>query len=283
MRTLRSHCSLCIRVNLCNGCNGHVAEARLGAAIPEPFFSCSSTPSDGPMSTDEPVAPLDDAPARDESPVPPLGDTSMPAASSPQSDDEDAPAPTGVMRPDEEQAAADEPAVPDDESGADHDVPMAEEEVAEDEPAEEEVAADEEEASVASREAAEAAEEEAAPEELNAEQALELISRVEELRKKRSNSSFTLHGWRMTWIFRPSSDHGDMTVYDPADGSKIHSVVGLKRRLGIEIPPPVPKPAPVPPRASNGEPTAEGEGGGEEGERPNDLTEQQVEARATRH
>ena len=70
--------------------------------------------------------------------------------------------------------------------------------------------------------------------ELTAEQAQELLDKVDEMRKKRSNGSFTHLGWKMTWSWRAS--HGDMCVIDPTDGSKIHSVIGLKRRLGLAPP-----------------------------------------------
>ena len=54
------------------------------------------------------------------------------------------------------------------------------------------------------------------------------LEALETLRKKKSNGSFTLFGWKGTWIMRRSGT-GDMCMVDPANGNKIHSVVGLKR------------------------------------------------------
>ena len=120
--------------------------------------------------------------------------------------------------------------------------------------------------------------------ELTAEQAQELLDKVDEMRKKRSNGSFTHLGWKMTWSWRAS--HGDMCVIDPTDGSKIHSVIGLKRRLGLAPPQGVEDPSALPGAADGA--AENGEGSGEGGEAssaaagpkplpPHDLSDAQIE------
>ena len=120
--------------------------------------------------------------------------------------------------------------------------------------------------------------------ELTSEQALELVAQVEELRRKKSSGGFTLFGWKMTWIMRPRSGVGDMCVIDPRSGGKIHSVIGLKRRLGLvasaELPPPPPMPPPPSASGADGLPTgaaAAAAATAARSRRRAGLTEQQVE------
>jgi hypothetical protein len=107
------------------------------------------------------------------------------------------------------------------------------------------------------------------------------------MRKRRSNSTFTFNGWKMLWQWRTSAAVGDLTMIDPVDGSKIHSVIGLKRRLGLaEAPPkppaPDPAPAPAPPALSTGGGELDGETAAADGEKPpresrrTDMTDEQV-------
>ena len=112
--------------------------------------------------------------------------------------------------------------------------------------------------------------------ELTDEQMQELIAKVEEVRKKRSNTQFTVFGWKVLWSWRQQADHGDMTVIDPASGGKIHSVIGLKRRLGLAAAAPG---LPPPPRAALAAASSDPAMVRVPGEKRADMTEAQIEVR----
>lgn len=64
----------------------------------------------------------------------------------------------------------------------------------------------------------------------------ELFAAVHEMKSKSSASNFFKHGWQLIYTLRTpgSSTRGDMCVIDPRDGQKIFSIVGLRRKLGLE-------------------------------------------------
>ena len=69
----------------------------------------------------------------------------------------------------------------------------------------------------------------------------ELIYKLEEMRKQRSNQRFELHGWTCSWKSRSgSSGTYDMTCIEDASGAKFHSMLAVKRRLGLIPDPDVP-------------------------------------------
>ena len=63
-----------------------------------------------------------------------------------------------------------------------------------------------------SAEASNPAEKREPPPELTEEQAKELVAAVEEVRKRRSGSTFTMFEWKVTWTMRARSATGDMVT-----------------------------------------------------------------------
>ena len=64
----------------------------------------------------------------------------------------------------------------------------------------------------------------------------ELFDAVQLMKSKSSNQNFVKHGWQCVYTLRTagSATRGDMCVIDPRDGQKIFSLVGMRRKLGLE-------------------------------------------------
>ena len=71
---------------------------------------------------------------------------------------------------------------------------------------------------------------------LTEEQITELFDAVQRMKSKSSNQNFVKHGWQCLYVLRSSGSatRGDMCVIDPRDGQKIFSLVGMRRKLGLE-------------------------------------------------
>ncbi|EOD24621.1 hypothetical protein EMIHUDRAFT_450551 [Emiliania huxleyi CCMP1516] len=86
--------------------------------------------------------------------------------------------------------------------------------------------------------------------ELSEAQAMEVIAAVEAVRAGGATAETELHGWHIGFSAAArGAPRGDLVVVDPRDGSKLHSVVSLKRRLSLLPPaeaPPSPEPEPEP-------------------------------------
>jgi site-specific DNA-methyltransferase (adenine-specific) len=66
-------------------------------------------------------------------------------------------------------------------------------------------------------------------------QSEELFRAIEEARRSAVDVHKTVHGWSVAWRLRPTgaSTRGDLTVIDPNDQQKLHSVVAIQRKLAL--------------------------------------------------
>ena len=74
------------------------------------------------------------------------------------------------------------------------------------------------------------------PHGLSEDEVAELFDAVQRMKSKSSNQNFVKHGWQCIYALRTSGSatRGDMCVIDPRDGQKIFSLVGMRRKLGLE-------------------------------------------------
>ena len=74
------------------------------------------------------------------------------------------------------------------------------------------------------------------PHGLSEDEISELFDAVQLMKSKSSNQNFVKHGWQCVYTLRSagSATRGDMCVIDPRDGQKIFSLVGMRRKLGLE-------------------------------------------------
>ena len=74
------------------------------------------------------------------------------------------------------------------------------------------------------------------PHGLSEDEIAELFDAVQRMKSKSSNQNFVKHGWQCLYALRTSGSatRGDMCVIDPRDGQKIFSLVGMRRKLGLE-------------------------------------------------
>lgn len=74
------------------------------------------------------------------------------------------------------------------------------------------------------------------PHGLSEDEIAELFDAVQRMKSKSSNQNFVKHGWQCLYVLRTSGSatRGDMCVIDPRDGQKIFSLVGIRRKLGLE-------------------------------------------------
>ena len=62
-----------------------------------------------------------------------------------------------------------------------------------------------------------------------------IVRTMEEIRRAGRNANRTFSGWQLSYTVRKDGGYvrGDMCAIDPADGQKIFSVIGMKRKLGL--------------------------------------------------
>ena len=65
----------------------------------------------------------------------------------------------------------------------------------------------------------------------------EIVAAAEALKAAGKDGTVTIHGWVLEWKKRNGQKSGDYTfIQENAEGAKVHSLIGLKRRLGLEAP-----------------------------------------------
>jgi hypothetical protein len=75
---------------------------------------------------------------------------------------------------------------------------------------------------------------------LDAAAAEELLMTLERIRTQRVNQQLECHGWAISFVMRAASKsrgkpHGDFQIIDPTDGSKLYSILSVKRKLGLHV------------------------------------------------
>ena len=67
-----------------------------------------------------------------------------------------------------------------------------------------------------------------------------LLNAIEEMRSTGAEDEREVCGWKLQYSRRGAGMRGDMVAVDPRDGEKLQSIVGIKRKLGINTDPAVP-------------------------------------------